>query len=91
VSRARAGFSGQRGGHAGLPLSAKLLTAYEVSVFDVSGRLNRVLDRGNARAGRFAVDWDLNSDEGQPARGGIYFLRFTLGGATQTRRLLVLR
>ena len=45
---------------------------------------------GNARA-RFALDWDLNSDEGQRVRGGIYFLRFTLGGATHTRRLLVLR
>src|SRR5437870_4838365 len=59
-----------------VPLTANALTpttvdpaAVQVSALSVARntppsvrRLSRVLDRGNARAGRFAVDWDLNSD-----------------------------
>jgi hypothetical protein len=64
---------------------------FELAVFDLAGRKLRTLDRGIARAGRYPVEWNLRRGDGAPVTNGIYFLRYTLGSVTQTRKVVVLR
>ncbi len=71
--------------------SASAGAAYEVAVFDLSGRRLKTLERGTARAGRFPVEWNLRDGEGAPVGNGIYFVRFTLGPVAQSRKLAVVR
>ena len=64
---------------------------YEIAVYDLSGRRLRTLQTGIAKAGRFSVEWDLRSDAGVPVDAGVYFVRFALGGAGQTKKVVVLK
>lgn len=45
----------------------------EVKIFDVTGRLVRLVARKVFEAGRVAVEWDGEGDRGEHARSGIYF------------------
>ena len=62
----------------------------EIGVFDVNGRLVRMLDRGVARSGRHSVEWDLRGEDGRPAGNGVYFLRFRLGAESASRKLVLM-
>lgn len=64
---------------------------YELAVYDISGRRVQLLQRGVGRAGRFTAAWDLRNDHGAPVENGIYFVRLSLGGTAQSRKLAVLR
>jgi hypothetical protein len=64
---------------------------YEIGVFDVNGRLVRMLDRGVARPGRHSVEWDLRGEDGRPAGNGVYFLRFRLGAESASRKLVLMQ
>ena len=61
----------------------------QLNVYDVGGRLVRVLQDGELPAGEHAVTWDGRSDWGL-AGTGIYFVRFEALGRRQTRRLVFL-
>lgn len=63
---------------------------YEVAVYDLTGRRIQVVDHGIARAGRFSAEWNLRGTNGAPADNGIYFVRFTLGGRSVSRKLVVM-
>jgi len=65
--------------------------AFELAVFDLSGRRLRTLARGVARAGRFSAAWDLSDERGAQVADGVYFLRLSLGGHALSRKLAVLR
>jgi uncharacterized repeat protein (TIGR01451 family) len=62
---------------------------YELSIYDLGGRRVRRVDSGAARAGRFSLEWDLRDDAARTVNGGVYFARFTLGGKSVTRKLVV--
>jgi hypothetical protein len=64
---------------------------FELTAFDLAGRRIRTLAEGPATAGRHSADWDLLDGHGSPVGNGVYFLRFTLGGVTATRKVAVLR
>jgi hypothetical protein len=64
---------------------------FEVTVFDVTGRRVRNLERGVARAGRFTATWNLRTADGTPVGEGLYFLRVTLGSLVQSRKVAVVR
>jgi uncharacterized repeat protein (TIGR01451 family) len=64
---------------------------YEIAVFDLSGRRVKLVDSGQAKAGRYSVRWDLRDASGQPVEGGVYFARFALGGSRITHKLVVLQ
>jgi hypothetical protein len=66
-------------------------TPFEAAVFDLTGRKVRSLGRGELPAGRYALTWDLRSDRGEAVRAGLYFIRSTVGGEIQTRRVVVAR
>jgi len=61
-----------------------------VAVYDVAGRLVRVLHDGPADAGIHAAVWDGDDATGAPASAGIYFFRLTaLGRMAATKGILL--
>ncbi len=64
---------------------------YDLSIYDLSGRRVQKVDSGLAPVGRFSLQWDLRDAHGQPVDGGVYFARFTLGGKSLTRKMVVLQ
>lgn len=63
-----------------------------LDVFDVSGRLVRMLARGVQPAGEHALAWDLADAGGAPVRAGLYFARVSVAGeGTRTTRVTVMR
>jgi hypothetical protein len=58
-------------------------------VFDVAGRVVRVLSRGGALGpGTCALAWDGADDGGAPVPPGLYLCRMTAGSRSQTVRVL---
>ncbi|MBI5710352.1 MAG: VCBS repeat-containing protein [Candidatus Eisenbacteria bacterium] len=62
----------------------------ELAIYDLGGRRVRSLERGAAQAGRFSAAWDLRADDGSRAGAGVYFARLTLGGSSESRKLVVI-
>jgi hypothetical protein len=60
----------------------------EVRLYDVTGRLVRVL-RADGVAGEHLLRWDGNDLRGTRARPGVYLARLRTGGTTLTRRLVL--
>jgi photosystem II stability/assembly factor-like uncharacterized protein len=61
-----------------------------VRVYDVSGRMRRVLDEGERSAGVHRLTWDGNDSAGRAVGAGVYFARLDVEGASFTRRLVLL-
>ena len=49
------------------------------------------VDSGIARPGRFSLAWDLRDETRSNVEGGVYFARFTVGGRSVTRKMVVLQ
>jgi hypothetical protein len=64
---------------------------YVVEIFDVAGRLARVLEGRSSSAGWTEVPWDGRSDDGAAAASGLYLVRATSGGRSETARALLVR
>ncbi len=62
----------------------------ELAIYDLTGRRIQTLAHGAARPGRYTTVWDLRGPEGGRVGTGVYFLRFTLGSRSLTRKLVVL-
>ncbi len=60
-----------------------------VAVYDVAGRLLRVLRDGELPAGVHATTWDGRAG-GERAAGGVYFVRLETGGREETKRVVYL-
>lgn len=65
--------------------------SYEFSIYDLNGRRVKRVDTGSARAGRFSLKWDLRDESGRNVEGGVYFARFTVGGKSLSRKMVVLQ
>lgn len=63
----------------------------ELSVFDVSGRLVAIVDRGRRQAGVNFVRWDGKDLDGKPVQSGLYFLRLRCDAGVAVRKMVVLR
>ncbi|NOT34597.1 MAG: hypothetical protein HOP12_10560 [Candidatus Eisenbacteria bacterium] len=64
--------------------------AFELAVFDLTGRRVATLDSGLARTGVHRVEWRRRSDRGAPVGGGVYFVRLRLGGELRSRKMIVM-
>lgn len=62
-----------------------------VRVFDLSGRLVRTLVDAELPAGPGRASWDGTDVRGASVGSGIYLYRLEAGGATHTRKMLLLR
>lgn len=66
-------------------------TDISLSVYDVSGRLVRELERGSLGAGWHSLTWDGTSETGKTADSGAYFCRLKAGKDIITRKMILLR
>jgi len=63
----------------------------KVDVYDVRGRrVATPIDR-ELRPGTYAARWDGRTRHGEPATAGVYYLRLTVPGASDTREVVVTR
>jgi FlgD Ig-like domain len=63
----------------------------EVGVYDLNGRRVATVHRGPLSAGPHEFQWRGNADHGGAVANGIYFYRAIGGGASVTRKLVLLR
>ncbi len=61
----------------------------ELRVFDALGRHMRTLVSGALGAGMHPLNWDLSTDGGERARGGVYFVQLRVGGQRVSRSLII--
>jgi predicted lipoprotein with Yx(FWY)xxD motif len=66
-------------------------TRVSLRIYDVAGRLVRVLVEGDRPAGRYAELWNGCDAVGKAAASGMYFYRLDAGSFTQTRKMILLR
>jgi hypothetical protein len=62
-----------------------------LGLYDVSGRLVRVLAEGRLPRGPHRIPWDGTDRAGRPVASGVYFARLTAGSVAQTRSLVLVR
>jgi hypothetical protein len=62
-----------------------------MSVYDVAGRLVRDLVDGPATAGEHVARWDGTDAEGRPVASGVYFVRLSVDGWTDSRKMALLK
>ena len=85
-----------RRGHAFTPATTIHFTVprtdvVDLGVYNVLGRRIRTLHTGDLPAGEHSRIWDGRDDLGAEAPPGIYFVRITQGGVTESRRLVLVR
>jgi hypothetical protein len=62
-----------------------------LEIFDVAGRLVRVLEDGVRPAGEYRTMWDGHDAAGHQLSSGTYFYRLHTEGVTATRKMLMLK
>ncbi len=62
-----------------------------LAVYDVKGGLVRTLARARMPAGRHEVRWNGAREDGARVASGVYFVRLTAAGLTDTGRLVLLK
>jgi hypothetical protein len=60
-------------------------------IYDVTGRLLRVVAEGRLPAGRYSKIWDSRDGSGRPVASGVYFCRLDAGSFTRTKKMVLLR
>lgn len=63
--------------------------ALVIDAYDTSGRHVANIASGWMAAGQREAIWDLRDDRGRKVAAGLYLIRASYGGQTQTKRLLV--
>jgi hypothetical protein len=71
----------------GLPVESPV----SLKVYDLSGRLVRILVFSTEKAGYHKVSWDGRAEGGRGVSTGVYFYRLTAGSFSATRKLVVLK
>jgi hypothetical protein len=63
----------------------------DLSIYDIRGRLVRRLLAGPMDARRQDLRWDGRDESGKAVVSGVYYYRLDIDGATQARRMVLLR
>jgi len=67
-------------------------TFLELRVLDISGRVVKILERGEKGPGKYIVSWNGQDEKGRKVAGGVYFLKLSLRDLSSiTRSTLLLR
>ncbi len=66
-------------------------TTLSLGVYDIRGRLIRLLHRGSLPAGTRRFRWDGRSAQGRPVNSGLYFARARIDGRDYTRKIILIR
>jgi hypothetical protein len=78
-------------GTARIPFQVAHAGPVSLDVVDASGRVVRVLVRGERTPGRYNVTWDRSDDRGRRMPEGVYFLRFDAGARRDVQKVVVMR
>jgi hypothetical protein len=65
--------------------------AVSLAIYDVSGRLVRMLVEGPFEAGSYVRDWDGKDASGREVSSGVYFYRLTVGEETLSKKMQLIR
>jgi len=65
--------------------------AMELAVYDVSGRLVTLLERGTMDAGEHHAEWDGRRSDGSAAATGVYFMRLRTPDGSKTVKAVLLK
>ena len=65
--------------------------AAELSVYDLAGRLQKTLVRGELEAGVHTVGWDGTDGTGARARAGVYFIRGRVSSTKVNTQVILVR
>jgi len=63
----------------------------ELAIYDVGGRLVRIMESGTQSAGRHESTWDGQDNAGRAVPTGTYFCRLSTAQGSQTRKLTLAR
>jgi len=72
-----------------IPEGAKVQV--HIKIYDLRGRLVRVLVEEGQLPGSFAVRWDGRDEQGQAVSSGVYFYRIEAGSFKLSRKMILLR
>ncbi len=64
---------------------------FSMNVYDLRGRMVRVLDQGMKAAGTYSVFWDGTDSNGRQVSSGVYFYRFVSSEYNATRKMIMLK
>ena len=62
-----------------------------LKVYNLRGKRVKTLFEGNRNAGLHKGVWDLKDEAGSEVSSGVYFYRLTANGASETRKLILIR
>ncbi len=71
--------------------AAAVQESVRLDVYDVAGRLVRVLVNGVHESGAYQVEWDGTDTSGVPVASGVYLYRLQTGSHLQVRRMLLMK
>ena len=60
-----------------------------LQIFDISGRLIKILANEQMQQGNHEIKWNVNDERENTVSAGIYFLKMQVGDYTETRKLVV--
>jgi hypothetical protein len=63
----------------------------KLQVFDINGRLVKILSDSEQEKGTHIVDWSGNDNFGNSVASGIYFLKFNAGSYTKTVKMMMMK
>jgi len=63
----------------------------KLAVFDIRGKLVKLLVLGERKPGRHTVFWDGKDSNGNQVGSGVYFYRLENGGKFQTRKMVLIK
>ena len=62
-----------------------------VKIYDVNGKLIKSLTNAEMQAGAHQLEWDARGEKRSLVSAGIYYLRFTAGNYSETKKLSVIK
>lgn len=74
-----------------IQFATKSASRVNLSIYDVAGRLVRVLSDGTRSGGTHIESWDGRDTRGNTVSAGVYFSRVDVDGAAETKRLTLVR
>ncbi len=83
------------------PFNPRTTIAYEIpegrtesialKVYDLRGRLVKILDSGDRTPGVYSITWDGRNDQGRSVSSGIYLYRLNAGNWEKTGKMVLLK
>jgi hypothetical protein len=63
----------------------------KLGIYDITGRLVKILVNQNQPAGKYQLQWDGRNDQGQKTANGVYFYSLKTGDRAFTKKMVLVR